>query len=281
MPRLTQKLPSYRLHKASGQAVVTLNGRDHYLGPHDSEESKEAFRRVMQEWLSRGKHQQPPHYTEATSGDTTTNELVVAFWDHAESYYVKDGKPTGEIQALKYSLRPLVELYGCTPVNEFGPRRLKAVRQRMIDQNLARKLINKRVVRIRHVFKWGVENELVAPSILNGLKAVAPLKKGRCNVRESKSVKPVPEEKLEATKPYLSRQVRAIVELQLLTGMRPGEVLQMRLGDLDTSEAIWIYTPGSHKTEHHGHDRLIYLGPQAQKVLIPLMDREADEYMFS
>jgi hypothetical protein len=25
--------PKYRKHKASGQAVVTLAGRDHYLGP--------------------------------------------------------------------------------------------------------------------------------------------------------------------------------------------------------------------------------------------------------
>ena len=27
------RTPSYRLHKPSGQAVVTLDGRDHYLGP--------------------------------------------------------------------------------------------------------------------------------------------------------------------------------------------------------------------------------------------------------
>jgi hypothetical protein len=26
------RIPSYREHKPSGQAVVTLNGRDHYLG---------------------------------------------------------------------------------------------------------------------------------------------------------------------------------------------------------------------------------------------------------
>ena len=32
MPKLKNKLPTYRVHKASGQAVVTLNGRDIYLG---------------------------------------------------------------------------------------------------------------------------------------------------------------------------------------------------------------------------------------------------------
>ena len=32
MSRLTKSLPSYRLHKASGRAAVTLDGKDPYLG---------------------------------------------------------------------------------------------------------------------------------------------------------------------------------------------------------------------------------------------------------
>jgi hypothetical protein len=34
MPKLKKLLPSYCKHKASGQAVVTLSGREYYLGPH-------------------------------------------------------------------------------------------------------------------------------------------------------------------------------------------------------------------------------------------------------
>jgi len=34
--RSTEELPSYRLHKPSGRGVVTLDGRDIYLGPHGS-----------------------------------------------------------------------------------------------------------------------------------------------------------------------------------------------------------------------------------------------------
>ena len=33
MPRLTERNPSYRKHRATGQAVVTIGGRDFYLGP--------------------------------------------------------------------------------------------------------------------------------------------------------------------------------------------------------------------------------------------------------
>ena len=52
MPKLKNKLPTYRHHKASGQTVVTLNGRDVYLGRHHSSESREKYKRVVQEWLT-------------------------------------------------------------------------------------------------------------------------------------------------------------------------------------------------------------------------------------
>ena len=47
MPKLTYSLPKYRKHRASGQAVVTLNGRDFYLGPHGSKVSKMEYDRLI------------------------------------------------------------------------------------------------------------------------------------------------------------------------------------------------------------------------------------------
>ena len=37
---MSVRTPSYRLHKPTGQAVVTLSGRDIYLGKYGSIESK-------------------------------------------------------------------------------------------------------------------------------------------------------------------------------------------------------------------------------------------------
>ncbi len=55
MPKLTKKLPSYRLHKVSGHAIVTIiAGRDHYLGPHGSPESIDAYKRLISEWTAAG-----------------------------------------------------------------------------------------------------------------------------------------------------------------------------------------------------------------------------------
>jgi len=68
--------------------------------------------------------------------------------------------------------------------------------------------------------------------------------------------------------------------LARLTGMRPGEACNLRSCDLDTSGRVWVYTPESHKTEHHGRERRIYLGPQAQKVLTPWLRAELGAYLF-
>ena len=37
------RVPSYRLHKPSGQAVVTLDGRDFYLGAYGTPASKAEY----------------------------------------------------------------------------------------------------------------------------------------------------------------------------------------------------------------------------------------------
>ena len=113
------------------------------------------------------------------------------------------------------------------------------------------------------VFGWGVENELIPPSVHHGLKAVSSLKKGRSEARESEPVKPVLESFVEAVQPFVSRQVWAMIQLQRLTGMRPGEVCRIRTIDLDTSGKVWSYLPESHKSEHHGRSRvIIFNGPR-------------------
>jgi hypothetical protein len=78
---LASRTPSYRLHKATGQAVVTLNGRDIYLGRYDTQESQRAYDALIAQWLANGRRF--PSGGESHS----VNEVVVAFWKHAESYY--------------------------------------------------------------------------------------------------------------------------------------------------------------------------------------------------
>ena len=182
---------------------------------------------------------------------------------------------------LRLSFRLLRELYGHTLASEFGPLALKTVRQAMIDAKLSRTEINRRVGRIVRAVKWAVENERVAASVHHGLKAVAGLKKGRTEAKELDPVKPVPEAHVEAVRPFVARQVWAMIELQRLTGMRPGEVCQMRTCDIDVAGKVWSYVPPRHKTEHHGRKREIPIGPRAQAILRPWLKSDPTAYLFS
>lgn len=282
MPKLKHNLPSYRLHKRSGQAVVTLNGKDHYLGLHGTTESRQAYERLIAEWLSNNHRSPGPPSTATSATDAPTiNELFVAYWKFAQGYYVKNGKPTRETNNLREALQPLVQLYGSTLADDFGPLALKSVRQKMIETGWCRKVVNSQINRIRRMFKWGVENEMVRATVLHALQAVAPLKRGRCGVRESKGVKPVAEEAVEAVMDVVPSPIRAMIELQRLTGMRPGEVVIMRACDIDTTGKIWVYRPSTHKTEHHGREREIFFGPRAQEVVKPFLKRDLSAYLFS
>jgi integrase len=273
------RLPSYRLHKPTGQAVVTIGGRDVYLGKHVSPDSRAEYDRIIAEWLATGRR--PMVADSASAADLSVNEMHLAYLHHADSYYVKNGKPTTEPVNIRLALRPLRQLYGHTLAREFGPLRLKTVRQAFIDSGLCRSEVNKRVRHVLRAFKWAVGEEMVPPSVHHGLKAVPGLRRGRADVRESEPVRPVPDAFVDAIAPHVSRQVWTMIELQRLSGMRPGEVCSMRTIDVDRSGRVWIYTPESHKTEHHGRERRIYLGPKAQETLRPWLRPELTAYLFS
>ena len=103
---------------------------------------------------------------------------------------------------LTAAFRRLKDLYGDIRVVDFGPLDLKDVRQRMIDNGHERKYINENVSRIRRMFKWGVENEVVPVTVYQALQAVDGLKKGRSLARESRPVFPVRDEVVTATLPH-------------------------------------------------------------------------------
>ena len=82
MPKLKNRQPKYRKHKASGQAVVTLNGVDHYLGKHGSEQSRRSDDRLVEEWLVAGRTSPAKRQT----GCLTVDNLMNTYWKHATLY---------------------------------------------------------------------------------------------------------------------------------------------------------------------------------------------------
>lgn len=277
MPRPTGSFttPSYRRHRASGQAVVTIGGRDFYLGLWRSKASSAEYDRLVGEWLAAGRRAPVP------ANDLTVTELIARYWSFAEPYYTNANGHTGQLDGVRSALKIVRQLYGHTLAAEFGPLALRTVQAAMVKADWARSHVNAQVGRIRRMIKWGVAHELLPSSALHALQAVEGLRYGKCDARETEPIKPVPAPFVDAVLPFLSPRVRVMVELQSLTGMRSGEVVQMRTADIDTTAQLWVYRPQAHKTRHRGHDRMIYLGERAKELLRPFLKTDLAAFIFS
>ena len=249
MPKLNaNSVPSYRLHRQSGQAIVTLNGRDNLLGTHGTAASKAEYNRRIAEWIANGRRlpQAVP--------DLSIGELIARYREHAGTYYRHpDGTPTSEVDNIRQAMKPLRLLYGKLAAAEFSPLKLQALRETMMHpiegRGWSRKNINRAVNRIRGMFKWAAASELAPASVHHG---------------------------------FLTSTVKAMIQLQRLTGARPGEICTMRIGDLQRTGEVWTYRLQQHKTQHHGRQRAISIGPRAQHVLKPFLLRiDPSAYIFS
>lgn len=270
------RTPKYRLHKPSGQAVVTLSGRAVYLGRYDSPESREKYHRTIAEWLAGGRTNPEP-----AARPISVAEVLGAYHDHAQAYYVRDGQPGKEMGHVKNVIKRVRELFGLTAAKDFGPLRLKTVRQRFIELGQCRKNVNANVQRVVRIFRWAVAEQFVSSSVWEALRAMNGLRYGHTEARESDPVRPVPDAHIEAVLPHVLPEIAAMIKVQRLTGMRSGELVSMRTRDIDTTGTTWCYRPVRHKTQYHGHAREVWIGPRAQQVLRAWLRLNIDEYLFS
>lgn len=157
---MKKRPPKYLLHKPTGQAYVRINGKFHYLGEHESPESHKRYDALIAKWLG--------GTFEADRESLTIARLAIMFIEHARQYYRKGGKETSEVHSIQTALRPLVDKSGREKVSQFGPRRLKTVRDEMIRLTWARTGINAAVRRITRMLRWAVENEMADASVFAG-----------------------------------------------------------------------------------------------------------------
>jgi hypothetical protein len=210
MPTLRHSVPKYRKHRASGRAVVTIAGKDHYLGPWKSKASKIEYGRLIGEWLAAGR----PAASNSGSPTITIGQPINRFRKWATSYYTRDGKQTGTAENFRFSLRILRNLYGHLPVDEFRPLSLESIQKQLADEGNTRRWINDSVSRIKLVFKWGVANELVPVEVVQRLDCVRNLQKGRSTAKDSPPIEPVADNVVEQTIKHLPAVVADMVRFQ-------------------------------------------------------------------
>lgn len=284
MPRPTgsTKQPSYRLHLRSGQAVTTIAGKDYYLGAHGTPASKQNYDRLIAEWYRRGR--QGP----AASGDSATVAQVAAGYIE---YRPANEQAKGRRKVVT-AMHRLCSIYGNTSAAEFDAQKLMALRDamaRMIarpfgkdaGRTLCRTTINNAIAYVKLAFRWAHQVRMVPASVCHSLSTVTSWRPGEGPARGSKKVRPVDDRHVEAVLEVANPILAAMIRLQWLTGMRCGEVFQMRACDIDMTKPVWEYRPATHKTQKRGIERVIRIGPKAQGVIRPFLRAEINAPLFS
>ena len=269
MPTLTSRPPRYCFHKTSGRAYVIFDGKKHWLGEYGTPESRFKYDQIVATWRGSG-------LAVTESGDDPFfSEILLAYWEFLEAKYGTENRRSVACNHMPL-IRELRLQYGWLRVSQFGPLKVIEFRDSLIGRN-ARSYINTQVSRIKRMFRWAVSRQLIPPAALQAIDAVEGLQKGYTQAREGRSVESVPDAVVNATITELSDTLADMVRLQRLTGMRSGELIVIRPGDVRDN----AYTPRAHKTQHYGKTRRVHFGDRSMDVLRRYLLRAAEAYCFT
>ncbi len=295
MARPKSKAPARRYH-ISGQSVVTINGRDFYLGPHDSPEAIARYAVLIGLYNASGK-QLPDDLTrddldakaaalisftiapqDQTKTPKTVRHVTACYREFATTRYADSLKDRLRITKL---CNELDQHEGDTEADKFGPLALQRQRERFVEAGNSRNYCNRQANLIVRMFRHAVSQELVSADTWQRLKSVEPLRFGQTKAKESDPIKPVPIEDVRATAKYLTPVLRAMLRVQVATGMRPSEVCKLRPCDIDRSQDVWMYRPQKHKTAYRGKRKAVPILNEAREAIIEYLNRPMESHCFS
>jgi integrase len=193
----------------------------------------------------------------------TVNDALEAYRRFAAGRYTDKR----EANRIGTALAAVADLYGTQPAASFRAKAMREVRARLLTggkKPRSRRYVNKLARSIQTAWRWLACEELVPAEAAASVGLVRALGPGDGGV-ERGPVLPPPPGLVERTLPKCPPTVAAMVRVQLLTGMRPGEVCRMTGGEVsrDPGEpvtiagsgravaalrcggtVVWVYAPG-------------------------------------
>lgn len=263
--------PNPFLHR--GFYVTTTGGKTTRLCR--AEEGPEVAAKRLAEFLAARKEGVTQSGTASAKRELTIREAFSRYMEHARAYYrLPNGESSREIVDIPLSFRELLAMAGDTPAAGITKRLLKEMREAMIRNGLCRRVVNQRYGRVRRVLEWLAEEELIPDAVAGVAKMLRNLPAHRSAAHETEPVRAVDPKAVTATLRFMRSPWREMVRLQLVTGMRPGEVVSLRASYLTREGPDMILADFGihHKMAHKKRPRVVLFGPQGTRILEPLIE---------
>ena len=296
MARPKAKAPSLRYH-ISGQSVVTIDGKDYYLGKHDSPETIARYAVLIKTYQDGGLklasdfdpadldaraaillNHMAPQPTQQAAEPLMVRHITASYRGLIRTKYASN---PAELHRLNQICDETDKHEGDRRTEEYGPLALQRQRKRWIDGGNSRVYCNRLTNAVVRMFKWAVSQELVEHETWQKLKSVEPLRIGQTAAPETEPVKPVAIEVVRETAKHLSPVLKAMLRVQVATGMRPSEVCNIRPCDIDRSGEVWMFRPAKHKTANKGKRKAVPLIGDARDAITDYLNRDPQAYCFS
>ena len=301
-------------HKASGLGYITINKQRIYLGRFGSTECRRAYRAELQRWEEEQRAIQGR--TLYMGRGATVAELVDAYMrEVAPTKYQMDGLPTDTLRRARlYLVDGLAKEFGDMLADEFRHPEFEELRRQYVGKGYARASIKVVTGHVLGLFKWGHKRGAVSAETLTSLSASPEPNEGV----ETDPIEPVPREHfetvlaaLERTKPssrksnskgiFVSKRLRlaAMLRLQDLVGMRPGELCRMKGKEIRMDATViiqgktvqlaaedgspyagWVFQPSRFKTRKRGRYLAYLVGPQARTLLERWLPSDPDAFVW-
>lgn len=251
------KTTKLKLHKATGRYCVRIDGREVYLGKDKAEAEKQYF--ALMAGITKPEQEQILH----------VSEIIERYLNYQAMY----GKASDR---LTCAMRHLNQSLGHYVPGQIKMENLMRLRETMLEPNKrgqrhCRTEINRLMRECARCFQWAAAHELATAEVHGKFSVLEPLKAGRCDAPEQKAVSVVELDAVRSVQGKVRVPVKAMIELQLLTGARPGEIVNLKVDMIERTVDPWKCELTEHKTAHRGHKRVLFFGEQAQAVLKPFI----------
>jgi len=235
------------------------------------------YQKAVSNWLARGGLEAPPLVPEegATCGD-----LAAAYLSYAEKTFRKRGKPTKLFGHANEVCKPMVRLFGDLPAECFGPQESRAIREELLrDGKRSKTTVQQYHARLKAMWGWAEREGIISQQAMLSVRAVVWFHPGILARETPGKKQPVPLEDVEATLPHIPEAGQAMIGVQLVSAMRPVEVVYLRASDLEETDGLLKYTASedANKMAHKKIVRVVYFGDKGQAILQPWLEAARQE----